>query len=97
MTENVVDMTTRKSVKPEMPEDATLSRWFDIWKKYAKDNKVQTLMLVGVDKDGAIYNDVFGLNEVHLLRLYRECDNMKLYIDAIIDPDVEDDDESDET
>lgn len=102
MTENVVDMTTRKSVKPESPEDATTSQWFDLWKKYAKNEGLETFMIVAIAKDKTVRYEIRGVNELHLSRLYRECDSMKEVITDQLDyqeDDVEltaDDDDEDE-
>ena len=89
MNDNIVDIATRKPISPDMPQDVTLSRWFDIWKKYSKNAKVRTVMLVGIGEDGEVYSDIYGEDEVALLKLYRECDNLKYYIDEILSPEIE--------
>lgn len=101
MTDNVIDIITKKKVAPDVPGDATNNQWFDLWKRYAKQEKLETFIIIAAADDGSIRYELRGVNEQHLNRLYRECDRMKALIeetlnyeedgsDPVIDVDLED-------
>lgn len=98
MSDNVYDIDTRKPVKPEIPADASLLAWLNVWKKYIKDNKATALAIIGVDEEGITFCDTIGSGELDLLKLYREADTLKLIINDKLDPiiDVELDEEEGE-
>ena len=89
MTDNVFDIHTRKPVKPDMPKDATVAQWLNAFKKYIKDNGAESILIVGIDREGTSFYDVIGVSEIDLLRLYRELDKVKLLIDDKLDPEEE--------
>ena len=98
MTENVLDISTRKPVKPDIPEDATVAQWLNWWKKYIKDNKAKTVAIIGIDGEGNAFYDIIGVSEIDLLRIYREVTSIRAVIDDVLDPqiDVELEDEEEE-
>ena len=89
MTENVLDISTRKPVNPDMPEDATVNQWMNAWKKYAKDNKAKTLAIIGIDGEGQAFYDIIGVSEIDLLRIYREINQVQRVIDDVLDPQID--------
>lgn len=89
MTE-VIDIRTRKPVKADIPENATMTQWFNGWKKYCKDYDAKTVAVIGVDAEGVTFYDIMGASELDLLRLQRELRKLSELIDFYLDPvDVE--------
>ena len=92
MTDNIIDIYTGKSIRVDVPEDVTMAQWFDMHKKYARQEKVKSLLIVGIAEDGRRVWDVRFKNEEDLMKLYRECDKLKSSLDIILDGgDIEDD------
>ena len=84
---DVIDIRTRKAVKPDIPENATITQWFNSWKKYCKDYDVGIVAIIGIDAEGIPFYDLIGVKEIDLLKIQRELRRLSELIDAHLDPE----------
>ena len=91
MTDNVVDIKTRKPVERiDIDESLPWSKYFDVWKKRAKENDAQSVLIVTINKDNGVQWDVRGDDFIHLMQLYIELDALKNIFYGMMYPDPDD-------
>lgn len=96
MTDNVIDIKTRKPAERiEIDESLPMSRYFDVWKRRAKENGIESVLIITVNKDNGIQWDIRDADFTHLLQLYIEIEAMKQIIYGMIYPDTDDEIEVD--
>ena len=87
--DNVIDIRTRKPAERiEIDETLPMSKYFDTWKRTAKDNNIQSVLIITVNKDNAIQWDIRDHDFLHLLQLYIELEAMKRVIYGMLYPDA---------
>lgn len=84
---DVIDIKTRKAIKPDIPENATIAQWFNSWKKFCKDYNCQTIAIIGVDKDGIHFSNVIGVNKTDLLTISHNLHDIREAIDYTLYPE----------
>lgn len=96
MTDNIIDIQTKKPIEPEMPEDVTISQWLNIWKRHVKEYKATAISIIGVYEDGETFNDMIAFKRSDLHGLFYETEYLKDRIKDTLDPSIEIDLEDDE-
>lgn len=88
---NVIDIKTRKPAERiEIDENLPMSKYFDTWKRRAKENDIQSVLIVAVNAQNGIQWDLKEHDFIHLLQLYIELEVMKDIIYGMIYPDEDD-------
>ena len=95
MTEDVIDIRTRKPIRAEAV-NGNINQYFDIWKKRAKETNVVSVFILTITEDMHVDWDLRTASEHHALLAYASIDDLKREILDDIFPEIEVDLEDDE-
>jgi hypothetical protein len=92
MSENVVDIITRKPVERiDIDDSLPMSKYLDVWKKRAKENKISSMLIIGITEENGVQWDMREANFTHLMQLYIELEALKHVVYGFMYPEPEDD------
>ena len=87
---NIIDIKTRKPAERlDIDENLPIARYLDVWKKRAKENKIKTLLIIGINEENGVQWDIKDEDFYHLIQLYMELDVMKQVVYGMVYPDSE--------
>lgn len=88
MTDKPIDIKTRKPMeRVDFDEDTSMAQYWNTWKKYAKDNNVQSVFIMTIDDTKHVNFDLRCANEFDLLLANASIDDLKDEILSRIFPD----------